>query len=119
MALIDKITAIANAVRSKLGTSEKMTLDEMATAISDFPIGPGYNKLAMVVDKTVTELTAKDLLGVTTIGDYAFNNCSSLESITIPDSVTSIGAYAFNKCSRLTSIEIPNSVVGIGGQCIF
>lgn len=73
MALIDKITAIADAVRSKLGTSKKMTLDEMATAISDFPIGPGYNKLAMVADATVTELTAKDLMGATTIGSYAFS----------------------------------------------
>ena len=45
---------------------------------------------------------------------YAFNGCSSLTSITIPDSVTSIGGDAFSGCSSLTSITIPDSVTSIG-----
>ncbi|MDY4514774.1 MAG: leucine-rich repeat domain-containing protein, partial [Paludibacteraceae bacterium] len=51
---------------------------------------------------------------VTTIGYYAFWDCSSLTSITIPNSVTSIGSGAFYNCSSLTSITIPNSVTSIG-----
>ena len=43
-----------------------------------------------------------------------FYNCTSLTSITIPDSVTSIGSYAFSECSSLTSITIPDSVTSIG-----
>lgn len=52
--------------------------------------------------------------GVTSIGDYAFYECTSLRSVTIPDSVTSIGDYAFYWCYCLTSVTIPNSVTSIG-----
>ena len=51
---------------------------------------------------------------ITTIGDAAFSYCTSLTSITIPDSVTSIGSYAFRGCTSLTSITIPDSVTSIG-----
>jgi hypothetical protein len=51
---------------------------------------------------------------VTSIGNFAFFDCSSLTSFVIPNSVTSIGIYAFYDCSGLTSIEIPNSVTSIG-----
>ena len=50
---------------------------------------------------------------VTTIGWYAFANCRSLTSVTIPDSVTEIGDSAFAVCSSLTSVTIPDSVTTI------
>ena len=52
--------------------------------------------------------------GITTIGSYAFYNCSTLTSVTIPNSVTEIGGSAFAGCSALTSVTIPNSVTTIG-----
>jgi hypothetical protein len=53
---------------------------------------------------------------VTSIGGGAFQNCSGLTSVTIPNSVTSIGGGAFQNCSGLTSVTIPNSVTKIEGS---
>ena len=52
--------------------------------------------------------------GITSIGDYAFNHCDSLTSVTIPSGVTSFGNYAFNYCYSLASITIPSNVASIG-----
>ena len=51
---------------------------------------------------------------VTTIGQWAFYNCTSLASVNIPNSVTTIGEFAFASCTSLASIDIPNSVTTIG-----
>ena len=53
---------------------------------------------------------------ITTIGDYAFYNCDSLTSVTIPDRVTTIGNDAFTFCYNLTSVNIPDSVTMIGNS---
>ena len=53
-------------------------------------------------------------ISVTSIGNYAFNECYSLASITIPSSVTRISGYAFNDCYSLASVTIPDGVTRIG-----
>ena len=51
---------------------------------------------------------------VTEIGGFAFDSCSALTSITLPNSVTSIGNNAFFGCHNLTTINIPDGVTSIG-----
>lgn len=51
------------------------------------------------------------------IGENAFSSCKSLTAITIPNSVTSIGKEAFNQCSQLSSMVLPDSVITLGESC--
>ena len=53
--------------------------------------------------------------GITDIGNYAFQGCSGLQEVSIPDTVTNIGMLAFYGCSGLTSITLPDSISTIGG----
>ena len=81
-----------------------------------------YNKYSDYIEITncdenaVGEIVIPDKidgLPVTSIGEYAFEYCSGLTSVTIPDSVTSINKWAFYDCSGLTSVTIPDSVTSI------
>lgn len=66
-------------------------------------------------DKTPSNDEASMPSGVTSIRDYAFENCEDITRIRIPDGVTSIGEFAFIGCKNLKSVEIPDSVTYIGG----
>ena len=80
--------------------------------------GGGSNEqFVKLCQKTITEVTADDLAGVTSLGNYCFYDCSKLASITIPESVTSLGNYCFSSCSILASITIPESVTSLSEYC--
>ena len=70
-----------------------------------------YAKRIFLNGEEISNLVIPD--GVTSIGDYAFYDCSGLTSIEIPDSVTSVGTAAFAWCSGLASITIPAGVTSI------
>ena len=74
---------------------------------------PKYEKYEGAVVIPTTVAYSGNTYNVTTIESSAFSDCSSLTSITIPNSVTSIGESAFSACSSLTSVTIPNSVTSI------
>ncbi|MBO5717652.1 MAG: leucine-rich repeat domain-containing protein [Alistipes sp.] len=59
-------------------------------------------ELQRFIGKDVTQYSIPE--GVTSIGDYAFENCSRLTNITIPESVTHIGDWAFRGCGNPTNI---------------
>ena len=56
---------------------------------------------------------------LTSIGERAFDDCSGLTSVTIPNSVTTIGSYALRDCSGLASISLPAGVTSIGNSAFY
>ena len=72
----------------------------------------GNNKSPARLNLSVTSIVIEE--GVTSIGDYAFENCDNLTSITIPGNVESIGEGAFYSCNNLTDVTLQDGVKSIG-----
>jgi len=74
------------------------------------------------VDKTLSgTITIPSVINgynVTAIGDKAFNACTKLAGVVLPDTITTIGTYAFYDCS-MTSVNIPEGVLKIGSYAFF
>ena len=88
--------------------------DDLANAVED-AFGVKYSKdglRLLEANENITNYVVK--AGTRVICDSAFECCSGLTSVTIPDSVTSIGDWAFAGCSGLTEVTIPDSVTDIG-----
>ncbi len=90
------------------------------TSITEVVIENGVTSIGTFAFTDCTSL-ANVTIGnsVTEIGWCAFSSCTSLASITIPDSVTSIGDYAFKNCRSLTSITISDGVTYIGKEAFY
>lgn len=128
MALIDKLTSIANAIRSKTGKSYEMTLDQMPTEIDSIktyveptietliisqngtysaPTGiDGYNPVMVNIESSDSEI--EDLWV------RAIERNPSKPVTKLPDSITSIGDYAFQRSTNLVITSLPDGVTSIG-----
>ena len=85
------------------------------TSITKVVIENGVTSIGNWAFENCFSLTSITILdGVRYIGNCAFLCCDSLTSVTIPDGVTSIGDKAFYGCTSLTSVTIPDSVTSIG-----
>ncbi len=99
MLLIDRLTAIGNAIRSKTGGQAPLTLSTMATQIN-----------SDLQNKSVSESLIKRNIAsiespVTLIGAMAFMNCTSLTSASFQNAAY-IGTSAFENCTALSSVSL-------------
>ncbi len=96
-------------------TFASVTIDGIAYELNGTTatvVGGGNNTGTIVIPASVTY--SGTTYSVTSIGEWAFDGCTGLTSVTIGNSVTSIGDWAFHSCSSLTSVTIGNSVTSIG-----
>lgn len=121
MALTDKIKAIADAIRTKTGMTDVMTLDEMPNKIINIPSGTsgdsGVKKpyIEETYDKD-GNLTSAKLVGYNFIRGSLFYGCSKLKLTEIPSEITYIGNSAFSGCDELSLSSLPSGITYIGNS---
>ena len=96
------LSRIAEAIRAKNGTTDKIKVSDMAAMIKAIKAG-GDGKEAAIIDRSITEYSNGS---VETIGDYAFSHCNALTTVDLP-AAASIGNSAFSYCGKLTTVDIP------------
>ena len=117
----DKLYTIkSNAPQNSCGDNLTWTLTEGELVIEgtgamyDFEAGtaPWYSYKDEIVKLTIKS-------GVTSVGHYAFNECSKIADVVIPNGVTTLGTHAFGYCDGLTVVSLPPSVQTIGWSAFY
>lgn len=104
MALTDKLTAIADAIRAKTGKSDAMSLEQMVIEVAGIEGGGGDESvLASILDRSIEEVKWSN---ITVIGEYGLYKCKNITKIELPN-LTIIGNYGMNSCSALKEVSAP------------
>ena len=131
------LTAVANAIRTKGGTSEQLEFpDDFVSAIGDIQTGGGgTDTLAELESNTLTSwtstatevgtylfyqktaLTSVNYPNATVAGPYCFYNCTNLTTVNAPK-LTSLGSYCFSGCTNLTTVNAPK-LTSLGSSCFY
>lgn len=104
MALTDKLTNIADAIRSKGGTTDQLTLAGMVDAIH--AIQTSENEIVQFIENKITNFSNEEL---TAISDYGLAGKDNIQSLYIPN-VVSVGGYAFDGCEAITEIHFEKHI---------
>lgn len=118
--LTDFLTDVADAIREKKGTTEKINPQNFSEEIRGIESGGdgGVNADFILIDDTVfgfnniQEIVIHE--GVTSIGYRALRYNESVARLSLPSTLTAISDYSFNGMTNLTSLTIPASVTSIG-----
>lgn len=107
MALINKLTAIADAIRGKTGKTEEMTLDQMVTEIDGIQTGGGGDTTNedMLLSGELTDYTNDR---VKTIGNAVFYGNKTLVNVSFPNLESVTTNYVFEGCEKLKVINMPS-----------
>ena len=108
MALIEKLTNIADAIRGKTGGTEELTLDAMAEAIADIQTGGGGGEVDHSAEDAILDGSIIEYFNdrVTDIRSSAFDGCAALVSVNFPE-VVKLGGSAIDGCTSLKNVNLP------------
>ena len=126
----DKLTVIFSASKDDYDqfSAKNVVFPNTLTSVTEQEIKKYPAMETIYIPNTVTSIENRAFYGnkglkavifeegsqLKTIGDYAFDGCSQLTDIELPNSVISIGNYSFNHTDSLTKITISNSIISIG-----
>ena len=118
--IVELLTDVADAIREKKGTQDKINAQSFANEIKNLPSGGGDN-LNAYKDTTGNGISNIESIsfseGVTTIQSYAYHYCKGLKELIIPEGVQDVDAYAFANCPNIKTISLPSSIKHLGQQC--
>ena len=114
---LKKVTINSNAIASKTYTYNSNLGNIFGQQVTEYVLGDDVTSIGEYAFDACTGLTSVTIPeGVTSIGGSAFYSCTGLTSITIPEGLTTIDDYTFYNCKKLTSITIPEGVTSIGNS---
>ena len=114
--VVKLFTDIANAIRTKKQTSSSIVADRFPYELANIP----DNMLFIsILNKTITNIPDVYLYNFTSIGSYAFFQCTNLALTSLPEGITSIGSYAFFQCTNLALTSLPEGIIRIGDSTFY
>ena len=116
----DTLTISGTGEMTEFSSGEHVPWFNYRSQIAQVEIGNEVTSIQDFAFDNCTGLTSISIgNSVTSLGFCAFAGCIGLTSVSIPESVTSIGMYAFSNCRKLSSVTIPNRVTNIGMRAFY